>query len=79
MKNKKLIFLGVLALLIVGAIFFFRDTTDMNKVANDAEKSAKESAEKSIDKLNDDTFGDDIDFDDIEEAPLALDTTKAEK
>ena len=79
MKNKKLIFLGVFTLLIVGAIFYYRDTTDMNEVAKEAEKSAEQSAEKSIDKLNDDTFGDDIDFDDIEEAPLALDTTKAEK
>lgn len=79
MKNKKLIVLGVLVLLIAGAIFYFKDNTDMKKVEQEANESAEKSANKQIDKLNDDAFGDDIDFDDIEEAPLALDTNKAEK
>jgi hypothetical protein len=79
MKKKKIIFLVAIASLIVGAIFYFKDTTDMDKVEKETNKSAEVSAEKQIDKLNDDSFGDDIDFDAIEEAPLALDTTKAEK
>jgi predicted RND superfamily exporter protein len=79
MKNKKFIFLGVIAILILGAIFYFKDNTDVNKVEKETNESAEASAKKQIEKLNNDAFGDDIDFDDIEEAPLALDTTKAEK
>lgn len=79
MKNKKFLFLGFFALLLVGAIFYFRDNRDMNEVEKEHNESAEASAEKQVEKLNNDTFGDDIDFDDIEEAPLALDTTKAEK
>ena len=79
MKNKKFLFLGIFALLLVGAIFFFKDNRDMSEVEKEHNESAEASAKEQINKLNDDTFGDDIDIDDIEEAPLALDTTKAEK
>lgn len=77
MKNKRLVFLGVFTVLIVGAIFFLRDTSEVNE--KEMENSINQRANESINQLNDDTFGDDINFDDIEEAPLALDTTKAEK
>jgi len=77
MKNKKLIVLGVLVLLIAGAIFYFKDNTDMKKVEKEHNESAEASSDEILDKLNNDTLGND--FDDIEEAPLAIDTNKAEK
>jgi hypothetical protein len=78
MKNKKIIFLGIVAVLIIGAVFYLKDNSapiDTQKV----ESSINESTNDAIDELNDDSFGDDINFDDIEEAPLAIDTTKPEK
>ncbi|MGV6860608.1 MAG: hypothetical protein ACWA41_02495 [Putridiphycobacter sp.] len=77
MKKNKFLFLGIFALLIVGAIFYFRDTHEINE--EEIEQSIEETTSSSIEDLNDDTFGDDFDESEIEEAPLALDTTKVEK
>jgi len=75
--KKKIIF-GVLLIGIAVAVFYFRDTRDMKEVAAEQEQSIDDVTEKTLNEGND-LFNDDVDFGDVEEAPLALDTTKAEK
>ena len=75
--KKKIIF-GTLIVLIGIAIFYFRDTRDMKEVAAEQEQSIDDVTEQTLNDDND-LFNDDADFGDVEEAPLALDTTKAEK
>ena len=74
MKNKKGLWLiaGLLIVLIV-AVFYFRDTTDMAEVGKEQLESAEDSLNSKIDQLNID-FDMDEDFDDVEEADLAYDT-----
>ncbi len=76
MKKKHLIILAILSVVVFGAIYYFKDTRDMSEVAAEQEESIKEAAEKLE---NNDLFNDDATFEDVIEAPLALDTTKAEK
>lgn len=75
--KKKIIF-GILIVLIGAAIFYFRDNRDMEEVAEEQEQSIDVVTDKTLTDDND-LFNDDADFGDVEEAPLALDTTKAEK
>jgi len=72
MKVKKGLWViaGVLVLLIV-ALFYFRDSRDMEKVSEEQLQNAKDSADSKFDQLNEDF---DIDDSDVEEAGLAYDT-----
>lgn len=68
---KKGMVLGFAALVLMAC-----DNRNMEEV----QKEQEQSIEKSTDEiLNDDTFGDDIDMDDVEDVTLAIDTTKVEK
>jgi hypothetical protein len=77
MKKKGIILL-VVGLGIVAAVFFLRDTRNTEEVHKEQEASIEEATEETLSDEND-LFGDDADFGDIEMAPTALDTTKAEK
>jgi hypothetical protein len=77
MKKKGIILL-IIGLGVLAAVFFLRDTTDTAEVKKEQEASIEEATEEVLNEDND-LFGDEVDFGDIEEAPLALDTTKAEK
>jgi hypothetical protein len=50
----------------------------MDKVHEEQEASIEEAASETFDEDND-LFDDDVDFGDVEAAPVALDTTKTEK
>ena len=68
--NKKILGVAVL-LIIVAAVFYFRDSRDMKKI----EKEQLQSAEKSADSILN-VLDTDLDFDEseIEDASLAYDT-----
>lgn len=76
--NKKIIGLIIAAIILGGAVWYFQDTRNMKDVAKEQEESIEQQAEETFSDDND-LFGDDVDFGDVEDAPLALDTTKAMK
>jgi hypothetical protein len=78
MKKKKGIILLVIGLGIAVAVFFFRDSTNTEDIHNKQEASIEETTRETLSDDND-LFSDDADFGDVEAAPVALDTTKAEK
>ncbi|MFK8044972.1 MAG: hypothetical protein AB8B72_05730 [Crocinitomicaceae bacterium] len=74
MQKKGLWFFATVLILVIAAIFYFKDGRNMDKVEKEQLESAADSADSKLDLLNDDF--DDMDFDDseIEEAELAYDT-----
>lgn len=78
MKNKKGIILLILGLGIVTAVFYFKDDTNTDEIHEEQEASIEETTSETLNDDND-LFGDDADFGDVEAAPVALDTTKTEK
>ena len=60
------------------AVFYYQDDRSMDEVHEEQEASIEEATSETFDK-NNDLFSDDVDFGDVEAAPVALDTTKAEK
>lgn len=76
--NKKVVGLIVGVAVIGAAVFYYQDSRSMDAVHEEQEASIEEAASETFDEGND-LFSDDVDFGDIEAAPVALDTTKAEK
>ena len=74
--KKGIILLG-LGLAIVAAVFYFKDSSNMDEVHEEQEASIEETTSETLSEEND-LFSDDADFGDVEAAPVALDTTKAE-
>ena len=76
---KKKLIIGIVGLAVIGAaVFYYQDSRSMDAVHEEQEESIEEAATETFDEDND-LFSDDIDFGDIEAAPVALDTNKAEK
>ena len=78
MKKKKGIILLVVGLGIVATVFYFKDNTNTDDIHKEQEASIEEVTSETLNDDND-LFGDDVDFGDVEDAHLALDTTKTEK
>lgn len=76
MKSKKLWGLIVLLTVIVVAIFYFKDSRNMDVVEKKQLQSAADSAEKKLDLLNEDFENLEFNETEIEEAMLAYDTIK---
>lgn len=78
-KKKKGMLLIVTSLVIITiTIFSLRDSSDMAEVEKAQDADIEKTAAETLNEEND-LFGDDVDFGEVEEAQLALDTTKAEK
>ena len=78
MNKKKGIILLIVGLGIVAAVFYFKDNTNTSDIHEEQEASIEETTSETLSDDND-LFSDDVDFGDVEDAPVALDTTKAEK
>ena len=70
--------MGIALVIMVVTIYMLRDGRDMVEVEKAQEADIEQIASETLNDEND-LFGDDVDFGDVEIAPLALDTTKAEK
>jgi len=78
-KKKKGMILIIASLVIMSlTIFVMRDDRDMAEIEKAQEVDIEQTAAETLNEDND-LFNDDVDFGDIEIAPLALDTTKTEK
>ena len=78
-KKKKGVLIMVIALVVMAiTVYTFRDGRDMAEVEKAQEADIEQAASETLNEDND-LFSDDVDFGDIEVAPLALDTTKSEK
>jgi hypothetical protein len=78
-KKKKGILIMVGALIIMAiTVYTFKDGRDMAEVEKAQEADIEQTALETLNEDND-LFSDDVDFGDVEVAPLALDTTKTEK
>ena len=77
-KNKKILIVIAVVSVVMIALFFLKDRTDTTQVQAEQDASIEEKATEVLNE-NNDLFSDDVDFGDVEIAPLALDTTKAEK
>ena len=78
-KKKKGMILIIVSLVIMAVtIFMMRDDRNMEEVEKAQDADIEQTATEILNDAND-LFNDDIDFGDVEVAPLALDTTKSEK
>lgn len=77
-KKKGIAIMGVALVIMAITIFTFRDGRDMVEVEKAQEADIEQTAIETF-KDDNDLFSDDVDFGDVEVAPLALDTTKTEK
>ena len=76
--NKKKGILLVLGLGVIVAVFYLKDSANTDDIHDEQEASIEETTSETLSDDND-LFGDDVDFGDVEAAPIALDTSKAEK
>lgn len=77
-KNKGMLIMKVALVVMAITIYTFKDNRDMVEVEKYQEADIEESASETF-NVDNDLFSDDVDFGNVEVAPLALDTTKAEK
>jgi|GEM_PF-2433265 len=78
-KSKKgMLMMALSAVVIMVVVYMFKDDRDMTEVEKAQEADIEQVASETLSEDND-LFSDDVDFGDIEVAPLALDTTKSEK
>jgi len=77
-KKKGMLLIAISMVVLAVAVFMMRDTTDMAEVEK-AQDANIEAVTSEVLTDDNDLFSDDVDFGDVEIAPLALDTTKAEK
>jgi len=68
--------LSVIVIMVV--VYMFKDDRNMAEVEKEQEADIEQVASETLNEDND-LFSDDVDFGDVEVAPLALDTTKSEK
>lgn len=68
---------GALIIMAI-TVYTFKDGRDMAEVEKAQEADIEQTALETLNEDND-LFSDDVDFGDVEVAPLALDTTKTEK
>lgn len=77
-KRKGMLAIVLLVVAIAVTVFIFKDSRDMAEVEKAQDADIEKTASETLNEDND-LFSDDVDFGDVEIAPLALDTTKAEK
>ena len=74
MQKKGLWVFATLLIVVIAAIFYFKDGRNMNDVELEQLESASDSADSKLDDLNEDFEDFDIDDSEIEDATLAYDT-----
>jgi len=78
-KSKKgMLIMALSVIVIMVVVYMFKDDRNMAEVEKEQEADIEQVASETLNEDND-LFSDDVDFGDVEVAPLALDTTKSEK